>query len=86
MLSATDGQESRSISHGMTRKNTETTNTSFRAGCVSGGIGHPLGAKSKVANGGVAVGLPHRNSSVFKQTPINQWEVKEKGEGRELAD
>jgi hypothetical protein len=22
------------------------------------------------------VGLPHRNSSVFKQTHINQWEVK----------
>jgi hypothetical protein len=28
------------------------------------------------ARGGVAVGLPHRNYSVFKQTPINQWEVK----------
>jgi hypothetical protein len=26
-------------------------------------------AKSKGSNGGVAVGLPHRNSSVFKQTP-----------------
>jgi hypothetical protein len=24
----------------------------------------------------VAVGLPHRNYSVFKQTHINQWEVK----------
>ena len=36
----------------------------------------PLGAKSKVANGGVAVGLPHRNSSVLKQAPINGWEVK----------
>ena len=33
-------------------------------------------AKPKVANGGVAVGLPHRNSSVFKQTHINQQEVK----------
>jgi hypothetical protein len=30
----------------------------------------------KGSNGGVAVGLPHRNSSVFKQTPINEWEVK----------
>ena len=27
------------------------------------------GARSKGSNGGVAVGLPHRNSSVFKQTP-----------------
>ena len=36
------------------------------------------GARSKGSNGGVAVGLPHRNSSVFKQTPINQWEVKGK--------
>jgi hypothetical protein len=35
-------------------------------------------AKPKVANGGVAVGLPHRNSSVFKQAHINQWEVKER--------
>ena len=34
------------------------------------------GAKSKGSNGGVAVGLPHRNSSVFKQTHINQWKVK----------
>ncbi|RLS24457.1 MAG: hypothetical protein DWH70_07095 [Planctomycetota bacterium] len=31
---------------------------------------------SKGSNGGVAVGLPHRNYSVFKQTPINQWEEK----------
>ena len=30
----------------------------------------------KGSNGGVAVGLPHRNSSVFKQARINQWEVK----------
>jgi len=35
-----------------------------------------LGAKSKGLNGGVAVGLPHRNYSVLKQTQINQWEVK----------
>jgi hypothetical protein len=34
------------------------------------------GAKSKVANGEVAVGLPHRNYSAFKQATINQWEVK----------
>jgi len=34
------------------------------------------GAKSKVANGVVAVGLPHRNFSVFKQTPSNQREEK----------
>ena len=34
------------------------------------------GAKSKVANGEVAVGLPHRNYSAFKQANINQWEVK----------
>ena len=37
------------------------------------------GAKSKDANGVVAVGLPHRNSSVFKQADINQWEVKRRG-------
>ena len=30
------------------------------------------GARSKVASGGVAVGLPHRNYSVFKQAHINQ--------------
>ena len=32
-----------------------------------------LCARSKVANGVVAVGLPHRNYSVLKQTHINQW-------------
>jgi hypothetical protein len=37
----------------------------------SEGNNHPLGAKSKGANGGVAVGLPHRNSSVLKETHIN---------------
>ena len=35
-----------------------------------------VGAKPKGSNGVVAVGLPHRNYSVFKQTHINQWEVK----------
>jgi len=35
-----------------------------------------LGSKSKGSNGGVAVGLPHRNSSVFKQAHINQRKVK----------
>jgi hypothetical protein len=34
------------------------------------------GARSKGSNGGVAVGLPHRNSSVLKQAHINQWKVK----------
>ena len=34
------------------------------------------GAKSKGSNGGVAVRLPHRNSSVLKQTPSNEWKVK----------
>ena len=34
------------------------------------------GAMPKGSNGVVAVGLPHRNYSVFKQTQINQWEVK----------
>jgi len=32
----------------------------------------------KVANGGVAVGLPHRNSSVFKQAPYQLMESKKK--------
>ena len=43
---------------------------------ISHGNTYPLGAKSKGSNGGVAVGLPHRNSSGFKQTHINQREVK----------
>ena len=43
---------------------------------MSDGNTHPLGSKSKGSNGGVAVGLPHRNSSAFKQTLINQREVK----------
>jgi len=34
------------------------------------------GAKSKGSNGVVAVGLPHRNYSVFKQAHINQRKVK----------
>jgi hypothetical protein len=34
------------------------------------------GAKSKGSNGGVAVGLPHRNYSVLKQAHINQREEK----------
>jgi hypothetical protein len=58
----TEGRTSRSICHGLTRKQ----NTAFRAG-----NNHPLGAKSKGSNGGVAVGLPHRNSSVLKETHIN---------------
>ena len=49
-----------------TEKHGIKTHTSFRAGCT-----HPLGAKSKGSNGVVAVGLPHRNYSVFKQTHIN---------------
>jgi hypothetical protein len=44
---------------------------SFRAGC-----NHPLGAKSKGSNGVVAVGLPHRNYSVLKQTPYQLMESK----------
>ena len=34
--------------------------------------------KSKSANGAVAVGLPHRNRSVFKHTHINKQEVKDR--------
>ena len=34
------------------------------------------GARSKGSNGGVAVGLPHRNYSVFKQAHINHSKVK----------
>jgi hypothetical protein len=33
-------------------------------------------ARSKGSNGVVAVGFPHRNYSVFKQTHINEWKVK----------
>jgi hypothetical protein len=36
----------------------------------------PFFSLIKGSNGGVAVGLPHRNSSVFKQAHINQWKVK----------
>ena len=36
------------------------------------------GARSKGSNGGVAVGLPHRNSSVFKQTPYQLMGSKRK--------
>jgi len=45
---------------------------------VSDGNIYTLGARSKGSNGGVAVGLPHRNSSVFKQAAPNKWEVKER--------
>ena len=34
-----------------------------------------VGAKPKSANGAVAVGLPHRNRSVFKQAPTNKRKV-----------
>jgi len=37
----------------------------------SEGNNHPLGARSKGSIGVVAVGLPHRNYSVFKQAHIN---------------
>ena len=53
---------------------------------MSDGCTHPVGARPKVANGGVAVGLPHRNSSVFNKPHINQWKVKEKGTGPAPAD
>jgi hypothetical protein len=43
------------------------------------------GARSKGSNGGVAVGLPHRNSSVLKQTPNNQREEKEKKNEKPLS-
>ncbi len=39
--------------------------------------------KSKGANGAVAVGLPHRNRSVFKHTRINKQ--KEKEESRSIS-
>ena len=47
------------------------------------------GAKSKGSNGGVAVGLPHRNYSVFKQAAPNKLLVKGRirmGTGRAPAD
>ena len=37
------------------------------------------GARSKGSIGGGAVGLPHRNSSVFKQTPYQLMERKSGG-------
>ena len=42
------------------------------------GNNHPLGAKSKGSNGVVAVGLPHRNYSLFKQAPYQLIRSKEK--------
>jgi hypothetical protein len=44
------------------------------------------GAMPKGSNGGVAAGLPHRKSSVFKQPHINYWEVKENGAEPAPAD
>ena len=38
----------------------------------------PLGARLKGSNGRFAVGLPHRNYSVFKQADLNKGEVKER--------
>ena len=54
-------------SHGLTRNYTEGSRNREMV------ILHPLGAKSKGSNGVVAVGLPHRNSSVFKQADPNKW-------------
>ena len=39
-------------------------------------IDESMVAKPKSANGAVAVGLPHRNRSVFKQAHINKRQVK----------
>jgi hypothetical protein len=39
---------------------------------------HTHNSLKKGSNGGVAVGLPHRNSSVLKQAHINEWKVKRK--------
>jgi len=36
-----------------------------------------VGAKPKSANGAVAVGLPHRNRSLFKHAHINKRPEKE---------
>ena len=41
------------------------------------------GAKSKGSNGVVAVGLPHRNYSVFKQTPFQLRRSKRKNKKKE---
>jgi len=64
--------ERQKISHGRMKRQKQKishgiTHTSFRAGSNT----HPLGAKSKGSNGVVAVGLPHRNYSVFKQAHVN---------------
>ncbi len=41
--------------------------------------------KSKGANGAVAVGLPHRNRSVFKHAHINKQEVKDRSISHEIT-
>ena len=51
-------------SHGLTRNYTEIKHTQF--------------IEQKGSNGGVAVGLPHRNSSVLKQAAPNKQKVKER--------
>ena len=51
---------------------TRNQNTSFRAGSNT----YPLGARPKGSNGGVAVGLPHRNYSVLKQADPNKRQGK----------
>ena len=42
-----------------------------------------VGARSKGSNGVVAVGLPHRNYSVFKQTPFQLRRSKRKNKKKE---
>ena len=68
------GEGKKKHRHRRTRKNTEKTEAETR------NEEHiiqtlkqysSVGAKSKGSNGGVAVGLPHRNYSVFKQAHIN---------------
>jgi hypothetical protein len=54
----------------MTRKNTESKHILIW-GIEKPRSSHPLGARFKGSNGVVAVGLPHRNYSVFKQAHIN---------------
>ena len=83
-------KESRSICHGLTRNYTEIRTSRsrklamerrhiFQSRMRERRLHSSVGAKPKGSNGVVAVGLPHRNYSVFKQTPYQLMRSKSGG-------
>ena len=63
-----------SICHGITRKRQKQRHgkKNKQKQKISDGCTYPLGAITKGSNGVVAVGLPHRNYSIFKQSAPNK--------------